>query len=303
VITVVSWLWTNDHRHASRVAGGYRVEHVCRLQKMVAQNLRIPHDFCTITDRPAHEFPSSIRHIPIWDDLEAMGHCWRRLKAFAPEMREVIGDRMAWIDLDTCVTGDLTPLFDRQDDAVFWAPKTTASFFNGSMVLMTAGARAEVWTRFDPDNSPRVAHQAGMKGSDQAWWSYVLGRSEACWTQRDGVMSYFKDCRNGRPDGTRIVFFPGRLKANADMVRMLSPWVGDTLNGYLPIDEAEYDWGPFQSKKARMQAEEALRLQHPGKPARKFSPKVIKRHARHMQRLEWREQRQAELDAMAARAR
>jgi hypothetical protein len=301
VITIVSWLWTNDPRHASRVAGGYRVEHVARLSRMVAANLALPHDFAVVTDRPTHEFPSDIRVIPIWDDYATMGHCWRRLKAFAPEMREIIGPRFAWIDLDCCVVGDLTPLLDRPEDAVFWSPKTTASYYNGSLVLLTAGSRARVWDTFDPERSPQLAKEAGMKGSDQAWWSYVLGPNEARWTQRDGVVSFFKDCRNQRPAGTRIVFFPGRLKANADMVRATAPWIGGTLDGYLPIDEPEYAWPPWQHAKARLEAVDELRAQHPGKPKRTFSRKVVKKQIRRSRREEAREQRQAELDAMAAR--
>jgi hypothetical protein len=143
-----------------------------------------------------------------------------RLKAFAPEMRDVLGARFVSVDLDCVITGDLTSLWDRDEDFVIWRHGPTSrlngpkSRYNGSMWLMTAGARADVWTRFRGAPSGREAYRAGFHGSDQGWIQYVLGGDEASWTETDGVWSYKYQvvARHGGqlPACARIVFFHGK---------------------------------------------------------------------------------------------
>jgi hypothetical protein len=80
------------------------------------------------------------------------------------------------------------------------------------MILMTAGCRPQVWTDFDPAESPRMARSARCFGSDQGWISYRLGPGEATWTRADGVYSFRNDLAPDMqrlPSDARIVIWHG----------------------------------------------------------------------------------------------
>jgi hypothetical protein len=119
------------------------------------------------------------------------------------------------MDLDTVIVGDMTPIWNRTEPFVAWGETNPKSYYNGSMMLMTAGARAKVWQDFDPKTSPRLAYQAGKFGSDQGWISYCLGKGEPIWTTADGVYSYNVHIRTKGgphkplPANARIVMFHG----------------------------------------------------------------------------------------------
>src|SRR4029079_12831383 len=76
------------------------------------------------------------------------------------------------------------------EDFIAWGETDPRSYYNGSMMLMTAGARPQVWTQFNAATSPRMAFKAGRFGSDQGWISYCLGKVEPIWTTKDGVYSF-----------------------------------------------------------------------------------------------------------------
>jgi hypothetical protein len=229
-LAIVLWLWS-DHR--GRRANVYRPDDVARCARSISRNLHMPHEIVCITDFPAHEFPSDIRVIPLWDDWRNCGGCYCRLRAFAPDMAEIIAPRFAWMDIDMLVTGDLTPVLSRREDAVFWRSCTVPTLpYNGSMVLQTAGARAQVWRDFDPDASPKITRGLEMVGTDQAWIAHRLGPEEAVWTPAgDGVVSFRRDCRGWLPNHARLVFFPGAAKPTNSRVQLMHPWITKHMEG------------------------------------------------------------------------
>lgn len=230
MLTVVTWLWEKP---------GYRSAfgpvHVNALQQMVANHYRGPHRFLCVTDMTQGLNPH-VAVVPPWNDFATLqspygAHqpsCYRRLRAFHPEIGQVFGDRFVMLDLDTVITRDVTPLWNRPEDFVIWGETDPRSFYNGSMMLMTAGARPQVWTEFDPDRSPAEAHRAGRFGSDQGWLSHCLGKGEATWTREDGVYSFRvhlqKSGTNTLPEDARIVMFHGGVDPWSDRAQQL-PWV------------------------------------------------------------------------------
>src|SRR5690606_21610100 len=92
--------------------------------------------------------------------------------------------------------------------------------YNGSMLLMTAGARPQVYTEFTPDRA--VLAGKHFIGSDQAWIAFCLGWGEAVWSEDDGAMWYSGRYSHG-PADCRVMFFPGAVK----------PW---TVSRYGPLD-------------------------------------------------------------------
>lgn len=224
MIQVVCWKWNNGVHAKKNLL--FTHEHVNRLRNMVERNLQIPHEFVCITDDPTGIDPR-VRVIPLWDDLRDMGGCYVRLKAFSAQMHHVIGQRFVWMDLDTVIVRDITPIIDRPDDFVIWGDTHPRTPYNGSMVLMTAGVRPQVWGDFDRKKSPRKGEDLGYVGTDQAWIGACLGRDEKKWNTSDGVYSFRCHVRKmGRlPRNARIVFFHGCADPSQPQIQKQHPWV------------------------------------------------------------------------------
>lgn len=230
-LTFVSWRWQPAKGYRSTFAP----ETVYALRAMIQRWYSRPHRFVCVTDRP-EELPG-VETIRLWDDCahipSPVGHsypsCYRRLKLFAPDAGETFGPRVVSIDLDTVITGALEPLFDRPEDVVLWGesdfPHTTP--YCGSLWMLRTGTRSKVWTEFDPATSPKLAWNAGCRGSDQGWMAYSLGRHEATWGKKDGVYSFRKDiARNGYqlPTNARVINWHGKVDPWSQLARRI-PWV------------------------------------------------------------------------------
>lgn len=125
---------------------------------------------------------------------------------FRPDAADIFGDRFVSMDLDCVVAEPLDPLFDRDDDFVMYRGTSSRRPYNGSMVMMTAGCRARVYSEFTLEK----AVEAGRKfiGSDQAWISHVLDWGEPTWGPEHGVV-WWGSSKNYRAPEWRLMFFPG----------------------------------------------------------------------------------------------
>ena len=228
--TVVCFKWAPRPGYRST----YAPETVNALKRMVQTHYQHDHRFVCITDDSAG-IDADVEIVPLWQDFADIPSphggknpsCYRRLKLYAPEMADVLGSRFVAIDLDTVLTADVMPLWDRPEDIVLYGDTNPKTHYNGSMVLMTAGSRAKVWETFDPRRSPRLAMDSGAFGSDQGWISYCLGGGEAKWTRADGVYSYRNHLapKGGRlPADARLVNFHGSTDPWSPRVRGLS-WI------------------------------------------------------------------------------
>lgn len=232
-LTIATFKWCPPPGYRST----FGPETVNVLAKMVGRHYARPHRVVCITDDPAGLDPE-IAVVPLWSDHAHVPSphggknpsCYRRLRTFSPEMVDVLGPRFVVVDLDVVLVGDVAPLWDRPEDFVIWGDTHPTTHYNGSMLLMTAGARRQVWDRFDADTSPRLAMAAGCFGSDQGWISYCLGGGEARWSCADGVYSYRNHLRpdpvtrKKLPENARIVMFHGRHDPWGEEAQGLS-WV------------------------------------------------------------------------------
>lgn len=233
MISVVVFKWRKP---------GYRsrftAEHVNTMASMVRRHYRHPHRFICITDDPVG-LDERIEAFPMWKDhLDLLNptfgkrgpNCYPRLRAFSRDFREIAGDRFVCLDLDAVIVGDLTPLWHRPEDFVIWECGRNGQF-NGSMWMMSAGARSQVWDDFDPVTSPKKASKSGARGSDQGWiWYKLKGNREAVWRPSDGVLSFRDDLASGRkalPPHARIVFFWGLPKPWDKSAQQAAPWISE----------------------------------------------------------------------------
>lgn len=232
--SVVLWKW--------KPMPGYRSTYPPSTVNTVASMVRRHYPrrlrLICVTDDP-DGIDQSVEIVPAWNDFAQVPSphgrknpsCYRRLRMFHPEIASVLGQRFVSLDLDVVIVGELWSLWDRPEDFVAWGDTNPqpGSHYNGSMILMTAGARPQVWTDFDPAVSPALAKQAGAWGSDQGWISYKLGRGEARWSKADGVYSYRNHIQANPehlPDNARLVVFHGRVDPWSAEVAHL-PWVRD----------------------------------------------------------------------------
>ena len=217
MLTVVTFKWRAPPGYRS----SFRGEHVDVLRRMVRRHYRAPHRFVCITDDASGIREPDVECYELWPDFATVRNpsgsknpsCYRRLRLFAKHPGNFLGERFVCLDLDAVITGDLRPLWDRPEDFVIWKSTTRGNHYNGSMFMMRAGARPEVWRDFNPAESPRLTRQNGFYGSDQAWIAYRLGAGEATWSATDGVLSYRNEVSHHAarlPPGARVVFFHGR---------------------------------------------------------------------------------------------
>jgi hypothetical protein len=231
MISIVCFKWNK---------AGYRSkfthEHVHVLRDMIKRNTNVPFKFFCITDDP-EGLDVDVNFIPLWDNpapqygTEDRPNCFYRLKMFSPEMKEIIGERFLWLDLDTVILRNIDDILNDQSDFKIWKVDGEEMPCNGSMVLHRAGTRPYIWERFDPARvckNHSLKRVNGFNGSDQAFIAECLTQDDRFFTKADGVFSFrchIKERTNRLPDGAKIVFFHGAYDPWHDRIKEQYNWV------------------------------------------------------------------------------
>jgi hypothetical protein len=148
-------------------------------------------------------------------DLTQIPGCFARLRAFDPEwqarqgLKE--GDRLVILDLDLIVTGSLEGLFEREDPFTILQGVNASNPcpYNGSLWMLRAGYRPDVWSDFSLDAAKAVPYDSFP--DDQAWFAAKLPDAGK-FGHEDGVYAFQKKMwprGNALPKNARIVAFPG----------------------------------------------------------------------------------------------
>jgi hypothetical protein len=214
VLTVLTWLWKQPESRAEYDARAVNV-----WAHMVSRNLSMPHRIACVTDMPEGIEPWIELIAPPGDFLDISNpdwsgkkpQCYRRLSMFRRDAAKIFGERFVCMDLDCVVSGPLDPLFDRGDDLVLYRGTARTRPYNGSMMLIRAGCRPQVFETFN--QAAALESGALFCGSDQAWLAHCLGWNEKVWDEADGV--YFfgsRYARLRRAVPPRVLFFPGNVK-------------------------------------------------------------------------------------------
>lgn len=192
-LVISTWIWGDK----------YGADHVAKLAVGVARNLDQPHEFRVFEPEPQDLY------------LTERKGCFARLRTFDPAWQAAQGiklyDRIVVLDLDLVVTGPLDGLFDRPEPFAILQGVNTANPcpFNGSLWMLEAGYRPDVWHEFSLELAAKVPHYEFP--DDQAWLADMLPDAGA-FGPEDGVYAFQK---RGWPKGealpknARIVAFPG----------------------------------------------------------------------------------------------
>jgi len=231
VISVVLWKWGRK----------YENDHLVRMQSMLSRHLKRKHRIVCLRDQP-RGVPDGIVGVPLPPTFPGSAmKCMRRLWIYSPKAAS-LGDRLLQLDLDMVLTDSIEPLVDRPEPFVIWKSDSNVVHgygYNPSVILMTPGARADLWNTFC-DNPQRVMAEADAAGwwvkvnSDQAVMSYLLaGQDVPCWTAEDGIVAYRiiagKHGQRGKtlPAGVRMVSFHGPRDPSSSELQEKSPWLAE----------------------------------------------------------------------------
>lgn len=205
------------------------------LWNMIGRHYDGPARLTVVTDDPKG-ISSEINIVPLWDTFAKLPSphgglnpsCYRRLPAWSDKARDWFGPRFAMLDLDMVFTGNVNSIFDCHEDVRLWGDTAKNTPYNGSLVIMNAGARKQVFDTFDPIESPKRGTALGYIGSDQAWIGACLGPNEKKWTAKDGVYSYRNEIQHKGghlPPNARIVIFHGSQDPWHPHVQIKHRWV------------------------------------------------------------------------------
>jgi hypothetical protein len=226
-VSIVLWKW---QKTGSTYYGSV---HVNRVFLMIQRYVTVPHEVVCITDDPSG-LHWGVRSIPLWREFSDLPGCYRRLRLFSNEMRNLLSERVVSMDLDTVITGNIDHVLLDTTPFRIWQSKTVAGNpYNGSLISMLVGSRESVYKNFDRERSIDAVTRSGMVGSDQCWIAIHLGENEEVFNDSWGVYNFKRDCRKYLKPDARLVFFPGNRKPDNPQVQRLCPWVREHYN--IPI--------------------------------------------------------------------
>jgi hypothetical protein len=209
-LRVLCWLW-----HQERGRARYEPGHVRIWASMLRRHLTLPHSLAVVTDMAA-DYGEGIDVIPLPRDFEDVRiptwgagrpQCFRRLALFRPDAAELFGgERIVSMDLDVVITDSLDMLFTGGEDFKICRGTATTRSFNGSMYMLRAGSRPDVYNDFTPER----ALQAGRRhvGSDQSWLARCFAGAPT-WGPEDGVVAIQQRYLAKAP---RLITYPGAAK-------------------------------------------------------------------------------------------
>lgn len=202
LLVITTWLWGSK----------YGPEYLARLRSSLERNIRQPYRFIVLTDNVTE--PGQ-RPIPDLELTQTRG-CFARLRMFDPkwqaEMEIGDGDRIVTVDLDSVITGELDPLFDRPEPFVIaQGGNYQPCRFNGALFMLRAGAHPEVWSDFSLDAAAKVPFHEFP--DDQGWMWHKLPDAAGWECGVDSGVLVFKKPGwpegDALPDGARYVTFAG----------------------------------------------------------------------------------------------
>lgn len=220
----------------------FSVDDVNRLAAGLKRHIKQPYRFACINDKGFPPFSKNVHHSwPIIDEeLTKVKGCFARLRMFDPVWQqnypgykmysELYGDkteldRIVNIDLDTIITDELDPLFDRPEPLVIMkgANKVNPCPFNGALIMLTPGAHPEVWHDFTMEAASSIPRHEFP--DDQGWlWYKVPGAAGWNVGAEHGVYVWQKrgwPSGEELPEGACLVTFVN--KGPRDIAHL--PWV------------------------------------------------------------------------------
>lgn len=236
-LTVCCFWWFDIHAKCRGIYT-YTSKHVRLLKSMVDRHLSLDHEFVCVTDKP--DEIDFCRTVVMNKETFVPGTRYGKLMMYRADSKQIIGERILYLDLDCVIVDSLDPIADRDEDLVLWRnPNFGAkrrARYNTSIILHRTGTRTELHSKFNKTKHPHYL-RGRMGGTDQAWISFMCDEvKEAHWTNDDGVYGAgrLRDIVDGvgteLPKNARIVFFPGSREPTMEKIKAIHPWIREHLH-------------------------------------------------------------------------
>jgi hypothetical protein len=196
MLHISTWIWGNK----------YGDDHLAKLGAGVARHMEQPWRWLECRPEPHDVF------------LTEIPGCFARLRMFDPDwqLRQGIEpqDRLVCLDLDSIVCSTLDPLFDRPEPFLILqgANASNPCPFNGSVMMLRAGYRPDVWSDFSLEAAGKIKH---FEFPDDQGWLWHKLPDAAGWKagSESGIYAFQKPGWPSRGTAlaadARLVVFPG----------------------------------------------------------------------------------------------
>ena len=234
----VTCFWWYDRFAKCRGIYTYTADHVRLLKSMVDRHCSLDYEFVCVTDRP--DEIDFCRTVVMNKETFVPGTRYGKLMMYREASKQLIGERILYLDLDCVIVDSIDPIADRDEDLVLWRnpnfPAKRRARYNTSIILHRTGTRTDLHTKFNKAHHPQYL-RGKVGGTDQAWISYMCDEvTEAHWTNKQGVYGAgrLRDIVAGvgteLPKNARIVFFPGSREPGMAKTQALHPWIREHLH-------------------------------------------------------------------------
>lgn len=170
------------------------------LRSMVFRHLKTAHRFVCLTDDPRRHPLMQAEAISLIAPERPEG-CWSKLQVFKPGR---FSGRVVYMDVDSLIVGSIDDLVQHKGAVHLAQWGWPRNVHAGGLWVWDAGDLDHVWEKFCPDVPKRFAN-------DQEWLT-TLGVFEAL--PEGMVVSYRYHCKEGVPEGAKVIAMHGRPKAS-----------------------------------------------------------------------------------------
>ena len=208
-----------------RTGTKFGFEYVTKLRNMVSKNFMQPHRIVCLTDQPER-----CEWVDFVDITEArLVGWWAKMMLFEPAWRE--RSRIIYLDLDTVVIGDLTPLvLVPHEFAILESPvrlagnKAYPCAYNSSVMTIGEGACTHIWKNFDRRRSQlMLAHD---RYGDQAAIEELYPDAPSLQKlMPKGFFCNYRDLTNHQPHASVINFGGTHKPHNCPIAWVQQAWV------------------------------------------------------------------------------
>lgn len=180
--------------------GRYNRGWVVKLKKMVERHLPVPHEFVCFSDVdvPCHRIPLR-RNWPGW---------WSKMEMY----ESLTSGPVLYFDLDTLIVGDISSL-SRTSPGFTMVSDFYHPTMGNSCCLSWEGDYSRLTEAFAADpigNRTKWDRAPGALIGDQGFIHKELRAVD--WFDTSKVVSYKKDCRQGKPENASVICFHGKPK-------------------------------------------------------------------------------------------
>lgn len=197
-------------------------EYINRLYRGVRRHLSAPHRFVCFTDKDNVALEHGIEVLP----LDVPNWKWNLRKMIVYRPDNGLSGRVLMLDLDVVVVGNLDDIAAYDGEFATCEAAYRPRGIGGSIVGFSAGTMCGLlW-------NPLITQYDHMKqitrGSERKYYTYCVSSSGLkvdFWQNiyPGQVLSYKRDCKDGLPDGARIVRFHGSPRPH----EVWDKWVTD----------------------------------------------------------------------------